>query len=135
MQTRTGIDAPHFSKWKGGAIPGPGLAAQFARGYKRPVLEAFVAAGFLTEAEAKVRPVAAPSPDSLTDQELVEEILRRMSRGGGGDDRNAAPMNVEQSAPAVLRAARRGASRGKRMRDELDAAGEEPQGEASDGGA
>lgn len=87
MQTRTGIDAPHFSKWKSGTIPGPGLAAQFARGYNQPVLEAFVAAGFLTEAEAKVRPAAAPSLDSLTDEELVEEILRRMRRGGedGGD--------------------------------------------------
>ena len=87
MASRTGIDAPNFSKWKGGQIPGPQIAATFARAYGRPVLEAFVAADFLTAAEAKERPTAAPSLSSLSEVDLLEEVLKRMKQGGehGGD--------------------------------------------------
>lgn len=74
--------------------------AAFARGYGRPVLEAFVAAGFLTDQEAKQRPEAAPSLRVLSDQELVDEVLRRMRERGddGGDtaatnDDNVRPLS------------------------------------------
>lgn len=81
MHAKTGIDGPNFSKWKAGQIPRAETVAKFARAYSRPVLEAFIAAGFLTAAEAKERPTAAPSIDSLTDDQLVAEVLRRMKAG------------------------------------------------------
>lgn len=108
MAVKTRIDGPHFSKWKNGVVPGPQIAATFARAYGRPVLEAFVAAGFLTPAEANERPVAAPSLDSLSDDELVDEIRRRMLRAGDGDARrDAAPMK-SASAPLAVAARRTG---------------------------
>ena len=127
---RLDVTEPTVSRWKKGTAPDPRAVIAFARVYGRPVLEALVEADLISPAEAKVRPAAAPSLDSLTDQELVEEILRRMSRGGEGDARDAAPMKMEYS-----RAARRGASRGKQLRDEIDHVGEEPQGDGPEFGA
>ncbi|PWJ22816.1 hypothetical protein ATK17_0014 [Branchiibius hedensis] len=82
ISDRSGIDAANVSRWKGGHIPKAEMVAEFARAYGRPVLEAFVAAGFLTPMEAKERPAAAPSLGSLTDEELLDEIRKRMRRDG-----------------------------------------------------
>ena len=101
MSLRTGIDAPHFSKWKRGDAPGPRLAAEFARGYDRPVLEAFVAAKFLTADEAKVRPAAAPDYTRLTNDELLELVRSRMRKEGGEAHGNAAPTKGPGSGPGV----------------------------------
>ena len=46
------------------------------------MLEAFVAAGFLTPEEAGEQPSAAPSLFGLTDDELLTEVARRMREGG-----------------------------------------------------
>lgn len=78
ISERTGIDATNVTRWKSGQIPKAETVAHFARTYGRPVLEAFVAAGFLTEAEAKVRPAAAPSLSALSDDELLAETKRRL---------------------------------------------------------
>lgn len=79
MQAVTGIDSPNYSRWKSGHIPKADLVAQFARAYGRPVLEAFVAAGFLTEGEAKVRPAARVDFTKLTNDELLRIVRDRMS--------------------------------------------------------
>lgn len=110
-----GVDQSTVSRWKSTGKPGrPDNVAALARGYRRPVLEAFVAAGFLTGAEAKERPTERPSLSSLTDDQLVDEIRRRMRRRGEGD---GTAMNVPddddlEAAQDVGRAAvrkRRGA--------------------------
>lgn len=87
MQDATKIDGPNFSKWKSGQVPRAETVARFARAYGRPVLEAFVAAGFLTEAEAKVRPSGSVDFTKLSNQELLDIVASRMSEGGehGGD--------------------------------------------------
>ena len=91
MHDKTGIDGPSFSKWKGGHVPKPDLVARFARSYGRPVLEAFVAAEFLTAAEAKVRPAGKPDYSQLTNDQLLELVRERMRNEGGGEhDRSAA---------------------------------------------
>lgn len=72
MAAATDLDAPHFSKWKAGHIPKVEIVAIFARAYGRPVLEAFVAAGFLTPEEAKARPSLVPDFSQLTNAELLE---------------------------------------------------------------
>lgn len=76
------ITAPSVGRWRRGSKPDPQQAATFARVYKRPVLEAFLAAGFLTPEEAQQRPSAAPSLAELTDDELLVEVAHRMRRGG-----------------------------------------------------
>lgn len=86
MHTHTGIDGPNFSKWKAGHVPKVEVVARFARAYNRPVLEAFVAAGFLTEAEAEVKPVGKPDFSRLTNDELLELVSSRIRQRGGGRD-------------------------------------------------
>lgn len=133
---KLGVTESNVSRWRrGGQTPDARHVVNFARVYGRPVLEALVAAEFLTEAEAKVRPSAAPSLNSLTDEELVQELLARLRRGGGGDDRDAAPMTTPDSAHAggaadvhqFPTAARHAPSQGKTLRARLDQVGEESQ--------
>ena len=99
MSAQTQIDSPHFSKWKTGPPPGAKLAAQFARGYRRPVLEAFVAAGFLTAEEAKERPAGQPDYTKLSNDELLELVRARMKEGGGGDADDPAPHSEPAPSP------------------------------------
>lgn len=89
IEDRTGIDASNFSRWKSGQIPKPSLVRQFAAAYGRPVLEAFIAAGFLDPQEAGQRPAAPPSLDQLSDDDLLDELRARLRRGDDGG--NTAP--------------------------------------------
>lgn len=79
---RTHIDATNISRWKSGQNPRPDMVAQFARAYRRPVLEAFIAAGFLTADEAGEIPSTPPSFDDITDEQLIAELTRRLARAG-----------------------------------------------------
>ena len=75
-----GVTAPTVSRWsRREQGVDPRAAATFARTNGRPVLEAFVAAGFLTPEEANETPTATPSLGSLTDEQLLHEVRRRMS--------------------------------------------------------
>ena len=78
---RVGISQPSVSRWFGGTIPDPTTAARFARAYGRPVLEAFLAAGFLTLEDAGETPSVPPSLATLGDDDLLDEVRRRMARG------------------------------------------------------
>lgn len=79
---KSGLDQTAISRWlKNDHVPKPELAARFARAYNRPVIEAFVAAGFLTPEEAKERPTAPPSLDGLSSEQLLDELGRRVSGG------------------------------------------------------
>jgi transcriptional regulator with XRE-family HTH domain len=74
---RVGISPASISRWKESA-PKPENVAAFARAYNRPVLEAFVAAGFLSADEAKERPAGRPTLDSFTTAELLDEVTKRV---------------------------------------------------------
>lgn len=74
----SGVDGSTISRWKSGLAPKPESVAAFARAYGRPVLEAFIAAGFLTAVEAQERPVARPHLVDISSRELLNEIERRM---------------------------------------------------------
>lgn len=96
---RAGIDQSAISRWLKTGKPGTAEnVAAFARGYKRPVLEAFVAAGFLTAKEAKVRPAGRPDFSQLSNDELLELVRARMEERGehGGD---TAATNAPGSGP------------------------------------
>ena len=59
IEARTSIDQGTVSRWlRGKTTPSPAQAAKFAQSYEGNVLEAFVAAGFLTAEEAGIPPAA-----------------------------------------------------------------------------
>ena len=73
-----------LSRWLAGHTnPDAENAIRFARAVGDPPVLALVAAGYLTAEEAKVRPIAAPSYDQLTDDELLRILRERLQRGGG----------------------------------------------------
>ncbi|WP_230067770.1 helix-turn-helix transcriptional regulator [Arthrobacter cryoconiti] len=76
-----GVSGATISRWQSFA-PRPENVTAFARAYNRPVLEAFVAAGFLTPKEAKEHPTGRPDLSTLTSDELVGEVRRRMETAG-----------------------------------------------------
>jgi hypothetical protein len=117
LNEKTGIDGPTFSKWKRGQVPGVTFVSTFAKAYGRPVLEAFVAAEFLTADEAKARPERKPDFTQLTDDELLKLVSARMRRGVVGNAEHPAAIrllpaasggagSVEEMDEVALRAAR-----------------------------
>lgn len=77
------VTEPTVSRWKkGGQGVSAAQAARFARAYDRPVLEAFVAADFLTADEAGERPSGVPDYTQLTNDELLELVRARMREEG-----------------------------------------------------
>lgn len=64
------------TRWRDGSSPSTEQASAAAHAYGRPVLEAFVAAGFLTDEEAGASPAVL---SDLTTDELFEELRRRVS--------------------------------------------------------
>lgn len=76
ISRRTGIGQSSIGRWDSSS-PKPESVAAFARAYGRPVLEAFVRAGFLTEEEAQMTEV--PSDLSKVElEDLLTEALRRV---------------------------------------------------------
>lgn len=108
-----GITPSSVGRWSSGSNPDPAQAAAFARAYGRPVLEAFVAAGFLTPREAGERPAAAPSLATLSDIDLINEVWSRMTGGESGgldipekmDDGVVTPIRPEGMRRKVAREA------------------------------
>lgn len=128
MTSVTGIEGPNFSRWKGGHVPKPDFVAQFARAYGRPVLEAFVAAGFLTPEEAKVRPAPAPDFSQLSNDELLELVRQRMGESDGTATKKAGATPANPPAPPRRLAAARTTttprrSQARRLQQDGDAEG------------
>lgn len=80
---KTGIDQTTVSRWYSGERRAltPSSVTRFARGYNRPVLEAFVHAGLITAKDARVR-VVRTSLSKVPIPELAAEIARRSSAAG-----------------------------------------------------
>ena len=93
---KVGISGASIGRWEASA-PKPQHVAAFARAYGRPVLEAFIAAGYLTAEEAGEKPSAPPSLTDMADDELLTEVARRM-RGGQPDAGQA----EAQKSPGVV---------------------------------
>lgn len=81
---KLGVSTATANRWQKTA-PKPESGTAFACAYNRPILEAFVAAGFLIAKEANEQPSVAPPLTSLDDKELPDEVARRM-RGGESHD-------------------------------------------------
>ena len=68
IESRTSIDQGTVSRWlRGKTSPSPAQAAKFAQSYDGNVLEAFVAAGFLTAQEAGIPPAAPQGFAAMVD--------------------------------------------------------------------
>lgn len=91
---RVGVTPQSIGRWHA-SEPKPELVRAFAKAYGRPVLEAFVAAGLLTAEDANEQVVRSDS-SQLSDEDLVNEVLARMRRGGSRGD--TAPMKQDQDA-------------------------------------
>lgn len=81
LARRTGLSSATVSRWQA-SDPQPRSVAAFAVAYGRPVLEAFVAAGFLTEDQARAQ-VVRSDPTQMSDDELLAEVRSRMARPVG----------------------------------------------------
>lgn len=82
----TGVSQAAVSRWlKGTQGVDAAKAIEFARAVDDEPLNALVAAGFLTPAEAKARPAPAPDFSQLSNQELLDLIGSRMREEGDGD--------------------------------------------------
>ena len=84
--------SPTVGRWRT-SVPRPESVASFARAYGRPVLEAFVAAGFFAAEEVRAQ-VAIIRIEEPSDDELLDMLVGRLRR-----DREDGEGNAEQPAP------------------------------------
>lgn len=79
---KAGLSQSAVNRWHT-STPKPETVVALARAYDRPVLEAFVAAGFLSEDDAALNEIKASARD-LSDEDLVAELQRRMAESRKG---------------------------------------------------
>lgn len=97
LAATVGVSQAAVSRWlKGTQGVNAAVAIDVARALGDSPMAALVAAGLITEAEAKVRPVAAPDYTQLSNDELLELVRSRMTEGGEGHDR---PPATTEPAP------------------------------------
>lgn len=78
-----GVDQSTVSRWKKGGAPDPEGVITFARTRGRSPVEALLAAGLITELEAKAKPRAPINLDEITDEQLLELLRRRLAERSG----------------------------------------------------
>lgn len=103
---RADVDQTTISRWiRGGQAGRAENVVKLARAYKRPVLEALVVAGFISDAEARAK-VTITRSQSPTDEELIQLLadrLRRKREDAATDEQNPAPSTRAGGSPAPLR--------------------------------
>jgi len=76
-----GIDQTGVSRWLAGrTVPRVESVIRFARNLQRSPIEALVAAGYLTVAEAGLDPMLEVSVRDIPTDELLAEIRRRVAQ-------------------------------------------------------
>ena len=103
ISQKSGVTQSNVSRWrreKQGVDPTS--VAAVARAYGRPVLEAFIAAGFLSEDEARAQVTITryEQPDDETLLDLLAARLRRDGEAGEGSGQQPAPMKQAGLGPA-----------------------------------
>jgi transcriptional regulator with XRE-family HTH domain len=93
---RVGLNGSTINRWRNGSRPGkPAEVAALAVAYDGNVLEAFVAAGYLTPEQAGIPPRSRPDWGAVTNEELLEQVAARLE----------APLSATGGSPAVAMAA------------------------------
>ncbi|MDB5716464.1 MAG: family transcriptional regulator [Sphingomonadales bacterium] len=104
VAAKTGVNASTVSRWLSSGEPGTAdNVIAFARAYKVEPLGALIAAGMLTEDEAKARPARRPDLTKFTNDELLELVHSRM-QGGSGEHADSSATNTEAGESRPLRA-------------------------------
>ncbi|MEU5695922.1 helix-turn-helix transcriptional regulator [Actinosynnema sp. NPDC020468] len=80
LARRAGIDRSRFTDWRKGKSASLEAARAIAGVFDASPLEVMVAAGLITEQEAR-QTRTRPDPGELSDDELVAELTRRLRRG------------------------------------------------------
>lgn len=75
---RIGMLPPTLGRQLRGTVPVATTAA-IARAYQLDVIDLFVQIGYLTVEEARSRPLPDGGLDWVSDEQLAEEVLRRMA--------------------------------------------------------
>lgn len=99
ISKKTGISAATVSRWQR-SQPQPDSTATFAKAYGRPVLEAFVAAGYLSLEDAGAT-VTVPDIGQLSADDLLAEVRRRMREEVVGNAEHPAPMSPTGGSPVT----------------------------------
>lgn len=90
---KAGFDKSTMTRWKQGGRPDPDRALMLAREYGANPVEALVATGLLSEAEAQLRTRSAHEAlREVTDDALLNEVEQRIKaskRGSGNGSRPA----------------------------------------------
>lgn len=74
---KVGMSQSAIGRWRT-VTPKPEAVTAFARAYDRPVLEALVAAGYVSGDDATLTEIHTTARD-LSDDELIAELQRRMT--------------------------------------------------------
>lgn len=102
---RTRVDQTTISRWvRGGQAGRAENVVKFARAYQRPVLEALVVAGFISESEARAQ-VTITKRENPSDEQLLELIAARLRRDQGDPHAHDTATNTRAGgspAPAQL---------------------------------
>jgi transcriptional regulator with XRE-family HTH domain len=82
IAAHVGVDPSAVSRWKKGEPPRLSSVIASARAYKRPAVEALIAAGYLDLSDAyatvDIEQVDASRLSEISDDELTAEIQRRL---------------------------------------------------------
>jgi hypothetical protein len=101
--SKVGVNGSTIHRWRRGSAPGkPPEVAALAVRYGGNVLEAFVAAGYLTPEQANTPPKSLPDWASVTDDELLEQVSTRMRRTSGSP---SSGLSAEADIPSLATAA------------------------------
>lgn len=94
---KVGVSVPSVSRWRTSA-PKPQNVVAFARAYDRPVIEAFIAAGYLTEADVQEKLVVDRPISELSNAELLAEVERRIEHSAVPDTPASIPLRDQAAA-------------------------------------
>jgi hypothetical protein len=76
---KAGVNGSTVYRWRHGSRPGrPAEVAALAVAYGGNVLEAFVAAGYLTPEQAGMPPQSPPDWTTVSNEELLEQVAARL---------------------------------------------------------
>lgn len=72
------VDHATVNRWANGAAPSFGSVVSFARAYHRPVVEALVASGLLSESDVGNAIEVVEDPARWGDETLIAELAQRL---------------------------------------------------------
>lgn len=110
---KVGLNGSTINRWRNGSRPGnPAEVAALAVAYDGNVLEAFVAAGYLTAEQAGVPPKARPDWSAVSNRELLEQVAARLDPPvtGGGRTRRGRSLSASTGRTSGAMAAHEDAS-------------------------